>query len=94
MRFFAMGPRLHAFLAHDIMNDLALEGVHRLQIHRLSGLTRLIDGVQGEVVQTLALALQEAVDVHDEVGAFAGFLLHSKAGQLLQRVDHFPIASD
>ena len=89
-----MGPRLHAFLAHHIMDDLAFEGVHRLQVHRLASLARLVDGIQRKVVQALALALQIAVHVHDEVGPLAGLLLYGESGELLQGVHDFAVASD
>ena len=76
------------------MDDLAFEGVHRLQVHRLAGFARLVDGIQRKVVQALALALQIAVHVHDEVGPLAGLLLYGESGELLQGVHDFAVASD
>ena len=89
-----MGTGLHALLTHHIMHDLAFEGVHRLEINRLPRLAHLVDGVQRDVVQTLALALQIAVDVHNEMGTLAGLLLHGQSRQLLQSVNDFAVASD
>ena len=76
------------------MHDLTLEGIHRLQVDRLPRLVHLVDGVQRDVVQTLALALQIAVDVHNEMGTLAGLLLHGQSRQLLQSVNDFAVASD
>ena len=45
-------------------------------------------------MQTLTLALEIAVDVHNEMGTFAGLLLHGKSRQLLQCVDDLAVASD
>ena len=47
-----------------------------------------------KVVQALALALQIAVHVHDEVGPLAGLLLYGESGELLQGVHDFAVASD
>ena len=45
-------------------------------------------------MQALALALQIAVHVHDEVGPLAGLLLYGESGELLQGVHDFAVASD
>ena len=94
VRFLAVGAGLQSLLTDDIVNHLTFERIHRLQVDRLAGLPDLIDRIQCDIVQTLALALQEAVDIDDETGTLAGLLLDRKPGQLLQGVDHFAVASD
>ena len=49
---------------------------------------------EDDIVQALALALQIAVHVHDEVGPLAGLLLYGESGELLQGVHDFAVTSD
>ena len=94
MRLFTVGAGLQSFLTNYIMHDLALKRIHRLEIHRLTGFTRFVDGIQCDIMQTLTLMLKIAVNVHDEVRPFASLLLNRQTGELLQGIHHFPIAAN
>ncbi len=76
------------------MNDLAFEGIHRLQING-SPVSALRQWHPARChVQTLTLALQETVDIHNQMRTLAGLLLHSQSSQLLQSINDFTIASN
>ena len=93
-RLFTVRTRLQPLLANHIMNDLALERIHRFQINGLTGVMHFINGIKCNVTKTLTLALQEPVNINNQMRAFAGLLLNSKPGKLLQSIDHFTIATN
>ena len=94
MGFLAMRAGLEPLLAHHIVDHLALEGIHRLEVDRFAGLAHLIHGIQRNVTQMLPLTLQESIDIHNEMGTLTGLLLHRKTRQLLQRVHHLAMTAD
>ena len=94
MWLFAVRTGLEAFLAHEVVHDLALERVHGLEIDLLASLSRLVNGIEGQITQMLALALKITVNIENQMRTVAGLLLDGEPGQLLQRVHDFAIAAD
>ena len=76
------------------MNDFTFEGIHRLQVIRLAGILYCVNGIQGDITEVLTLALQETVDIHNQMRTLAGLLLYSQTSQLLQSINDFTITAN
>ena len=89
-----MRTRAQAFFTHNIVHNLALEGIHCIQAHRLAGLAHLVDRIKHFLANVLALAGKKAVHIKDEAGPLPRALLHGQAGELLQGIDDFAILAN
>ena len=76
------------------MAHLALEGVHRLQADGLAGGEHLGDGLLGDLGQLGSTIRAVAVDVQHEPRTVACARLDRQTGQLLNRLEDLPVASD
>src|SRR5699024_3763791 len=79
----AVGLRAQALALGDVVDDLALERVHRAQRHRRTGFLRLGDRGRGELLEAVPVLGPEAADVEHQPGALAGAGLDRQARQLL-----------
>ena len=68
-RLFTVRTRFQPLLANHIMNDLALERIHRFQINGLTGVMHFINGIKCNVTKTLTLTLQEPVNINNQMRA-------------------------
>ena len=65
--FLAVRTGAQPLFADQIMDHLAFEGIHRLQIDRLAGLAHFVDGIKRNIAQVLTLVLEESVNIHNEM---------------------------
>ena len=89
-----MRARLQPLFPNHIVNDFTFEGIHRLQVIRLAGIPHCVNGIQGDITEVLTLALQETVDIHNQMRTLAGLLLYSQTSQLLQSINDFTITAN
>src|SRR5699024_5935648 len=89
----AIGLRAQPFALGDVVDDLALEGVHGAQRHRGAGLLGLGDRRGRELLEVALVLRAEAADVEHQAGAVPGAGLHGQAGELLQRVQQLPLGA-
>ena len=89
-----MRARLQPLFPNHIVNDFTFEGIHRLQVIRLAGILHCVNGIQGDITEVLTLALQETVDIHNQMRTLAGLLLYSQTSQLLQSINDFTITAN
>ena len=67
MRLLTVRARLQPLFPNHIVNDFTFEGIHRLQVIRLAGILHCVNGIQGDITEVLTLALQETVDIHNQM---------------------------
>ena len=94
MRFGSLGLGDQSRSGHHIMAHLALERVHRLQRHRLSGGPDTSHGLLRDLRQFDATCGTVAIDVEHETRPIAGTRLHRQTSQFLNGFEHFSITSD
>src|SRR5699024_879227 len=81
-----VGLRAQALALGDVVDDLALERVHRTQRHRRAGLLRLGDRGRRELLEARPVLGPEAADIEHQAGALTGAGLDRQARRLLQGV--------
>ena len=94
MGFDALGLGGQALLGDDVMADLALEGVHGVELDGLTGGAHAGDSLARDVPQLFLALGAEAGNVEHEARALAGLGLDGQAGQFLERVQDLAILAD
>src|SRR5690625_508667 len=79
---------------HGVVNDLALEGVHRFHLDRLAAVLRPLDRLAGELGEGIAPLLPVPRDVEHQPGAFPGLGLHGEPSEVLECVEDLSLFSD
>jgi hypothetical protein len=75
------------------VHHLALERVHRRELHRLPGLKHRTDGPLGQLAELGPPRGTVPAHVEHQPAALTGLLLHRQARQLLQRVQRLAVAA-
>src|SRR3954462_1475932 len=81
-------------LGDDIVDDLALEGVHGLEAHRLAGPADLGHGTGRDVLQGAPPVGAITGHVEHQAAALPRPRLHRQPRQLLQRLEHLAVPTD
>src|SRR4051794_21338996 len=93
-RLDALGLTGESGLGDDVVDDLALEGVHGLEAHRLAGPADLGHGTGRNVLQGAPTVGAITRDVEHQAAALTRPSLHRQPRQLLQRLEHLTVPAD
>jgi hypothetical protein len=76
------------------MDDLPLEGIHRLKLERFATLFDLIGARLREFDQVLALLSPETIDIEHETAPLTGRGLDCQSSQLLKGIKDLSVTTD
>ena len=94
MGFGAFGLGGQALFGDDVVADLALEGIHGVELDGFAGGAHAGDGLARDVLQLFLAFGAEAGDVEHEAGTFAGLGLDGQAGQFLEGIQDLAVVAD